>query len=152
VSSWRNLAKGPGDYRRGRPEFPPSGNAFLIVTEGKKTEPNYLEALRKRLELSAAEVVIEHPDGTDPEFTTSPFADCDSVARRLKKKYWPGYSKGAKPSAEFLKKLPFAVLNAQRCRNHHKACRGSGNPSTKVDKLVKSLNSATRRDLQFPLA
>jgi hypothetical protein len=43
-----------------------TGNTFLIVTEGEKTEPCYFEALRKRLGLSSAEVVVLHPEGTDP--------------------------------------------------------------------------------------
>ena len=44
----------------------PSGSSFLIVTEGSKTEPNYFKALRDRLRLVAADVDIEHPEGTDP--------------------------------------------------------------------------------------
>ena len=39
---------------------------FLIVTEGSKTERQYFVALRNRLKLTAAEVDIKHPEGTDP--------------------------------------------------------------------------------------
>lgn len=219
----RNFARGPSAYRRGKPRFPSSGKAFLVVTEGEKCEPNYLMALRERFQLNAAEVEIMHPEGTDPitltkkaielrgarreaakkgfaiaydevwvvfdlekphderrrialqamgmkesagirfavsdpcfeywlllhgEYTTSPFADCDSVIKRLEA-HWPNYSKGQSPSQPFLEKLPVAVTNAQRCRDYHEACGGNGNPSTKVDVLAKSLNSATRKHLQF---
>ena len=50
------VARGPSAYRRGKPKFPSSGKAFLIVTEGEKTEPNYLKELRNRLQLNATEV------------------------------------------------------------------------------------------------
>ncbi len=207
------------------PRFPPSGKSFLIVTEGKKTEPNYFIALRNRLRLGAIDVEIIHPEGTDPltlthkaiqlrnnrkriakkgfviaydevwvvfdlekpnderrrlavkarqlkeatgikfalsdpsfeywlllheEYTTAPFVDCNAVIRRLQK-HWINYAKGLEPPCEFIEKLPVAVLHAERCRNHHKACQGNGNPSTKVDVLARLLNSATRSHLQFKL-
>jgi len=66
VSGRRSFARGPAAFRRGRPRFPSSGKAFLIVAEGEKTEPNYFRALRNRLELAAADVEILHPEGTDP--------------------------------------------------------------------------------------
>jgi hypothetical protein len=225
MSRRRSFARGPAAYRRGKPRFQPSGKAFLIVTEGEKTEPNYLKALRNRLQLNAAEVEILHPEGTDPitltnkaielrdvrkkeaerggaiaydevwvvfdlekpndrrreladkamtmkeaagiqfaisdpafefwlllheEYTTSPFADCNAVIQRLKK-HWSGYSKGQTLPAEFLKKMPTAVQHAQRCREYHETCAGDGNPSTKVDLLARTLNSATRPHLQFKL-
>jgi len=226
MSRKRSFARGPAAYRRGKPQFQPSGKSFLIVTEGEKTEPNYLKALRNRLQLNAAEVEILHPEGTDPitltnraielrdarkkeakkgfaiaydevwvvfdlekphderrklaikamamkeaagirfavsdpafefwpllheEYTTSPFADCDAVIKRLEK-HWLDYSKGQSPSDEFLEKLPVAVQRAQQCRQHHEGCAGDGNPSTKVDILAKTLNSATRSHRQFKLA
>jgi len=43
-----------------------SGDTFLIVTEGKKTEPNYFKALRERLSLKSAHIEILHPGATDP--------------------------------------------------------------------------------------
>jgi hypothetical protein len=66
MSHGRSFARGPATYRRGKPRFPSSGKAFLIVTEGKKTEPNYFLALRDVLQLAAADVQILHPEGTDP--------------------------------------------------------------------------------------
>lgn len=221
----RSFARGPAAYRRGKPRFPSSGKTFLIVTEGEKTEPNYLHALRERLNLAAAEVEILHPEGTDPltltraaiqirderkqlakkgfgiaydevwvvfdlegphderrrlaleamglkeaagikfassdpcfefwlllheEFTTAPFAACDPVIERLEV-HWKNYCKGLSPSPEFLEKIPTAVVHAQHCRQHHATSGGDGNPSTKVDILVRLLNSATRRHLQFRL-
>jgi len=225
MSRKRTFARGPSAYRRGKPRFPSSGKSFLILTEGEKTEPNYLKALRDRLHLNATEVEILHPEGTDPitltrkaiklrearkksakkgfaiaydevwvvfdlekphdqrrklavqamgmkeatgirfaisdpafefwlllheEYTTSPFADCDAIITRLEK-HWADYSKGKTPSKGFLEKMPVAVQRAQQCRQHHEACAGEGNPSTKVDLLAKTLNSATRPHLQFKL-
>lgn len=66
MSQRRNFSRGPSFYRRGTPRFQSSGNTFLIVTEGAATEPSYFNALRLRLELSATDVVIVHPSGTDP--------------------------------------------------------------------------------------
>lgn len=66
MSKKNKFSRGPKDYRRGKPRFPSSGKAFLIVTEGAKTEPNYFKALRDRLQLNATEVEILHPQGTDP--------------------------------------------------------------------------------------
>jgi hypothetical protein len=225
VKGSRSFARGPATYRRGKPLFTPSGKAFLIVTEGEKTEPNYFKALRNRLQLNATDVEIVHPEGTDPitlthkaielrearrreakqglviaydevwvvfdlekphderrklankamamkdakgirfaisdpafefwlllhvEYTTTPFADCDTVIKRLER-HWPGYSKGQTLSSEDMDKLPTAVQHAQRCREHHAAGAGDGNPSTKVDLLARALNSATRPHLQFQL-
>ncbi len=66
MSRLGSFVRGPADYRRETPRFPSSGKAFLIVTEGEKTEPNYFRSLRNRLQLAAADVEIQHPDGTDP--------------------------------------------------------------------------------------
>lgn len=62
----RSFARGPGAYRRSKRGVRHPGKAILIVTEGIRTEPNYLKALRDRLQLSAAEVEVCHPNGTDP--------------------------------------------------------------------------------------
>ena len=53
------------DYRRRRPSKDPEP-AILVVTEGKKTEPEYLGSLRRRLHLATAAVVVCPADGTDP--------------------------------------------------------------------------------------
>ncbi|MCJ7481976.1 MAG: RloB family protein [Thermodesulfovibrionales bacterium] len=42
-----------------------SGKAILIVTEGEKTEPDYLEGFRKHLKLQAVDIEITNADGTD---------------------------------------------------------------------------------------
>jgi hypothetical protein len=41
---------------RTHPKHSPSGKTFLIVTEGKKTEPNYFEKLREHLRLTALKI------------------------------------------------------------------------------------------------
>jgi hypothetical protein len=226
VSRRGSFKRGPAAYRRGKPRFPSSGKAFLIVTEGEKTEPNYFRLLRNRLQLAATDVEILHPEGTDPltltraaieirderkkwakkgfnvaydevwvvfdlekphderrklavqamkmkeaaginfafsdpafefwlllheEYTTAPFDDCGRVIKRLEA-FWKNYAKGLSPTLEFLEKIPVAVVNSERCRKHHEASGGDGNPSTKVDILVRHLNSATRSHCQFKLA
>jgi len=222
----KSFARGPATFKRERSRIQSSGKAFLIVTEGGKTEPNYLKALRARLQLAATDVEIVHPEGTDPitltnraielrdeqkneaarnlmkvaydevwvifdlekphderrnlakqakslkgaegilfatsdpcfefwlllheKYTTAPFTDCNQVTRKLKR-YWKDYEKGQSPSKEFLDKIPTAVTNAQLCREYHKTSGGDGNPSTKVDFIVRSLNVATRPHFQFKL-
>ena len=86
MSRRRTFVRGPAAYRRGRPQFPSSGKAFLIVTEGKKTEPNYFLALRNRLQLAAADVEILHPDGTDPITLTRAAIELRDVRRKQAKK------------------------------------------------------------------
>jgi hypothetical protein len=61
--------RGPESYRRAAPTKAPR-KTFLVVTEGEKTEPNYLRALCRRLSLSTAEVVVHHPEATDPKSLT----------------------------------------------------------------------------------
>ena len=43
-----------------------TGKTILIVTEGEKTEPNYLIGLRNHLKLQAADIHVVKADGTDP--------------------------------------------------------------------------------------
>lgn len=225
MSRSRTFVRGPNAYRRANPRFVPSGKAILIVTEGEKTEPNYLCALRDRFLLAATDIQILHPAGTDPltltrkaielrnhrkriakkgfaieydevwvvfdmekphderrrlavqamalpeakgikfalsdpsfeywlllhaEYTTASFVDADAVIKRLKK-HWKDYAKAQRPTPEFLAKIPTAVTHAERCRQHHRAAVTTGNPSTDVDLLVRSLNGATRTHLQFVL-
>lgn len=42
-----------------------TGKTILIVTEGKKTEPDYLNGLRNHLKLQAVDVRVVKADGTD---------------------------------------------------------------------------------------
>jgi len=219
--SHRNSAS----YRRRGPERQPTGQAFLIVTEGEKTEPTYLKTLCRCLHLSVADVKIVHPEGTDPKtlvreaialrnrrkrearkgqtvaydevwvvfdleglhderrrlarearnirgacgirfaesdpcfefwlllhekYTTRQFQDCPKLVKYLKR-FLPTYSKGQPLPADFLENLPDAIDHAERCRGHHSTCDGDGNPSTRVDKLVRSLNEATRSHFRFQL-
>jgi hypothetical protein len=221
----RSRSRGPRAYRRDNPRFVSSGKVILIITEGEKTEPNYLKALRDHFHLAAVDIEIVHPEGTDPltltrkavelrdqrkrsakkgylveydevwvlfdlekpnderrrlakeamalpeakgikfalsdpcfkywlllhdEYTTALFSDCDAVIKRLKP-HLPNYTKGQKISSEFLDKVPTAVTHAIRCRIHHRTATTSGNPSTDVDKIVRSMNGATRPHLQFEL-
>lgn len=225
MSRYNSYKRNSRSYRRKRPRKQPSGRAVLIVTEGEKTEPNYLKCLRNRLRLVATDVEIVHPDGTDPltlvhhaielrnqrkmdsksgqnvaydevwvvfdlekthdrrrqlakeaknvkgaqeiqfavsdpcfefwlllheTYTTRQFPDCKVLVSRLKK-YIPGYSKGHVLTSDFLEKTPTAVEGSERCREYHKACEGDGNPSTEMDKLVRSLNEATREHFRFKL-
>jgi hypothetical protein len=225
MSHARSRSHGPRAYRRYAPRFVSSGKVVLIITEGEKTEPNYLKALRDRFNLAAKVIEIVHPEGTDPltltrkavelrdqrkktakkgysveydevwvlfdlekpnderrrlakeamslpvakglkfalsdpcfeywlllhdEYTTALFSDCDSVIKRLKP-HLPNYTKGQKISPEFLAKVPVAVKHAMRCRIYHRTATTSGNPSTDVDLIVRSMNGATRPHLQFEL-
>jgi hypothetical protein len=66
MKTGRSFNRAASAYTRAPKSPKATGNTFLIVTEGEKTEPHYFEALRKRLGLSSAEVVVVHPEGTDP--------------------------------------------------------------------------------------
>lgn len=55
-----------GKPRRLEPVRPASGETFLIVVEGKATEPAYLMKIRAKLSLKAFAVEIVHGDHTDP--------------------------------------------------------------------------------------
>ena len=84
------------------------------------------------------------------EPTHSPFADCQPVIVRLAR-HWPAYAKGTLPPLTFLEKLPVALTNAERCRKHHEDSGGDGNPSTRVDLLVRCLNAAARPARKFTI-
>ena len=43
-----------------------TGKTILIVTEGEKTEPDYLKGLRNNLRLHAADIYVTSSQGTDP--------------------------------------------------------------------------------------
>jgi hypothetical protein len=76
-----DFRRGPESYRRAGPTRAPR-KTFLIVTEGKKTEPNYLRALCRRLRLSIAEVVVHHPEATDPKNLTEAAIELGKARRR----------------------------------------------------------------------
>jgi hypothetical protein len=52
-------------YRRRAPVKEPY-DTVLIVCEGRKTEPNYLNGLRAAHRLSSANIAVTHAPGTDP--------------------------------------------------------------------------------------
>lgn len=62
----RSFNRSAKSLQRHKPKQQATGRTFLIVTEGEKTEPHYLFALRDQLQLKSAEVEIVHPKGTDP--------------------------------------------------------------------------------------
>ncbi len=62
----RSFNRNVKSYQRDKPQQRATGRTFLIVTEGEKTEPHYLKALRDQLQLKSADVEIVHPKGTDP--------------------------------------------------------------------------------------
>jgi hypothetical protein len=82
VSGRARRGRQRNSFSRSRSDFPSSGQSFLIVTEGLKTEPNYLELLRKRLHLAAADVEIVHPNGTDPVTLTERAIELRDLRRK----------------------------------------------------------------------
>ncbi len=86
MSSGRSFKRGPAEYRRGRLKFPSSGKAFLVVTEGINTEPSYLRGLRDRLQLNVAEVIVVHPNGTDPITLTNKAIELRDERKKQAKK------------------------------------------------------------------
>lgn len=76
----RSFKQTSKDLRRS-PRFVASNKILLIVTEGEKTELNYFQAVRNRLKLSSANVVIIHPEGTDAITLTQ-----DAIRRRKQRK------------------------------------------------------------------
>lgn len=70
------------DY--GRPtRFDAAAKRILIVTEGQNTEVNYFTAVRNKLRLSATDIRVIHPDGTDPNTLTK---EAIKLRNRQKKK------------------------------------------------------------------
>jgi RloB-like protein len=56
----------PESYRRRGPQREPY-DSVLIVCEGGKTEPQYLDGLKQAFKLSSANIRVTSADGTDPE-------------------------------------------------------------------------------------
>ena len=48
------------------PQKQGDGKTFLIIVEGKKTEPLYIIGLRDALQLSSTRVIVYHSGSTDP--------------------------------------------------------------------------------------
>lgn len=90
--------------------------------------------------------LLHEPNG----YTTKFLPDGNAVLKELKQ-HCPAYTKSEVPDQATLNRVPLAVTNAMKCRKHHEAVGGSGNPSTNVDLLVRSMNSAAGKNLQFRL-
>jgi hypothetical protein len=86
LSKQKKISRGSKHYQRRKPKYPSTGKAFLIVTEGEKTEPNYFIALRERLQLKATNVVLIHPEGTDPITLLKKAIELRSERKRESKK------------------------------------------------------------------
>lgn len=70
-----------------RPACAKPGDAFLIVTEGKVTEPVYFELLRESLELSTVTVKIQPGSASYPTHVIDSAADeVERLAKRKKRK------------------------------------------------------------------
>jgi hypothetical protein len=89
------------------------------------------------------------------EYTTRSFDDCADVVKSLRK-YHPNYEKGSFDHTFVLEKTPTAVSSAAKVREYHVAngTKGNpasteGNPSTRVDHLVRKLNEAAQPSRQF---
>ena len=86
MSRSRSFNRNASAYRRGKPKAVPSGKIILIVTEGAKTEPNYLKTLRTRFQLAATDIEIVHPEGTDPITLTKRAIELRDQRKKEKKK------------------------------------------------------------------
>jgi hypothetical protein len=84
-------------------------------------------------------------------YTTRPFADCKAVIKQLKR-HLSDYDKAAAITAVVLEQTAVAIKNAEDCRKHHRACDGSGNPSTEVDILVRNLNAVASVAYRFQIS
>ena len=85
------------------------------------------------------------------EYTTAPL-DCAAAAEARLRRSWPEYQKCCMPKSDVMESTPVAVTRSIRCREYHETSGGDGNPCTKVDLLVCSLNSATRPFHRFQLS
>lgn len=59
---------------------------ILIVTEGTKTEPKYLEGLRQTLHLAATRIEVVPADGTDPRSVVKTAIEMMKAQNRLAKR------------------------------------------------------------------
>lgn len=82
-------------------------------------------------------------------YTTKSFDSGSAVLKELRRVV-PSYTKSEIPSPETLSKIPTAIKHTQRLRRDNEKT-GRTNPATNVDLLVRSMNNATRKHLQFTL-
>jgi hypothetical protein len=64
--NWWREAKAASLERKRRPVAASAGDAFLIVTEGKVTEPVYFNLLLRDLHLSTVRIKVQPGDASDP--------------------------------------------------------------------------------------
>ena len=221
----RSFGQNKASLRRNAPNSTASGRTILVVTEGLKTEPKYLNAVANVLMIRALDFEIISPAGTDPitltkkaielrqtrlkdskttrlvkydevwvcldlekpndirhqqyqqalqlpgagnikfavsypcfefwlllhfKYSTAPQACCDDMLTEVKK-HLPDYVKNETPKLDYDRYVPIAVRHAEKIRQHH-ATAGNipeSNPSTGVDKLIESMNAASREDNRF---
>ena len=107
-------------FLRTAPGAQSDGKTFLIVVEGKETERLYFDGFRQRLELKAADVVVEHAGATDPQnMVTAAIALRNTRAEAAKKsvllapydEVWVVFDREAKHHARG-KQLPTAMVKA----------------------------------------
>jgi hypothetical protein len=79
------------------------------------------------------------------EFTTKLFASARTAEQHLRENHMPSYSKGGKLPDSLFERVPVAVQNAAKCRNHRRSTDGT-NPSTDVDLLVSRLDGCAPVD------
>jgi hypothetical protein len=84
------------------------------------------------------------------EYPSSPLLDREQVIKRLET-CCHDYSNASSPSAEFLERIPSALVRAARCRKLQKLSKSEAFLSTSVDILVRQLNTATRSHHQLQL-
>lgn len=120
----------------------------VFDTERADTNPN-LHAARQLANSRGIYIALSNPCFEfwillHDEYTTAPFMSCAEVIRRIRDRFNRAYEKSYPTVSEYLPKIQFAVRNSERCRIHHRASGGDGNPSTGVDLLVREMNDATR--------
>lgn len=84
MARWKR-ARSAADYTRRGPVREPY-DFVLIVCEGQKTEPNYLDGLRLSYRLSNANIRVMHPGGTDP-MTLVQFAEAEMAREGYDRAY-----------------------------------------------------------------
>jgi hypothetical protein len=110
----RRRSRAARSYRR-RPAVREPYDVVLIVCEGEKTEPGYLQGLKNAYRLSSANITIVPGEGNDPvrKAMHSVFEDLQP-------------------------RINIAIANAERLARHNEDS-GAQNPATRVHDLVKYL-------------
>lgn len=83
------------------------GRRFLVVCEGKKTEPNYLREMREAMRIHAANLQVEHEGVTDP--------------RRIVEATWDLFQAGNGSFRAKAADVVVAVFDRDEHRSYHEA-------------------------------